>query len=136
MILTALGLFACLDWLAQRRRLSLATGAGILAAVLVVGNFAMLRDALVNGPTWSTNYGLNGMQFGASQVFPAADDFAHQYPGTTVYISPNWTFQGDVLLRFFLPDSAPVRIGTADAYLTEIKDDIEFDCFCLHPRRL
>lgn len=132
-ILTALGLFAALDWLAQKWRFSLPLGAGILAAVLVVSNFAMLRDALVNGPVWYNNYGLSGMQYGASQVFPAADEYARQHPGTTVYISPNWTFQGDVLREFFVPDSPFVKIGTADAYLTTIKTDIESSAFVFIP---
>jgi hypothetical protein len=128
-LLIALGLFAALEWLVKQQRLSFRTGAFILAGALVVSNLAMVRDALVNGPTWVTDYGLSGMQYGAIQVFPAAEEYARRFPGTTVYISPNWTFQGDILLRFFLPNSTQVKIGSAERYMEAIKEDITSTAF-------
>jgi hypothetical protein len=96
-------------------------------------SFFMLSDALVNGPTWFRNYGLDGMQYGARQVFRAAEQFQKQHPDLQVVITPNWTFQSEVLRRFFLPESSPIRMGTADAYLSEIKPDLERNEFVFIP---
>jgi hypothetical protein len=77
-LLIALGLEMALGWL---EKLILNTGKALnaavvyktlavaLAVVLCWANLAMLRDALVNGPTWFQDYGLGGMQYGARQLF-------------------------------------------------------------------
>jgi len=41
----------------------------LVTGVLAGYNVFMLRDALVNGPTWFKDYGLGGMQYGADQIF-------------------------------------------------------------------
>jgi hypothetical protein len=132
-ILTAFGLEACLDWVKQKRLISEA--ALSIGLFLVMGTWGglILRDALVSGPTWFSNYGLDGMQFGARQVFGAAQAYQDAHPDVQIYISPNWTFQSDVVKRFFLPDSTPIRIGTVDAYIENIKPEVDQTLFVLTP---
>jgi len=92
-VLIAIGLETCLDWLKKRTHLGEALlGAGVFL-VLSVCSLLMLRDALVNGPTWYTDYGLTGMQYGAHQVFTNAQAYQQAHPQEQIYISPNWAFQ-------------------------------------------
>jgi len=132
-LLAALGLTTCLDWLAQRWKAGKAVLPAAAFAVLALAQVLMLRDVLVNGPTWYSNYGLSGMQYGARQVFQAADRYQKAHPEMMVYVSPNWTFQGDTLRRFFVPDNPSVRVGTADAFQREIKPEIAATLFVLTP---
>ena len=68
-ILITLGMCSVLDWLAKRYWQNKTALAVILFGVLAGYNVFMLRDALVNGPTWFKDYGLGGMQYGADQIF-------------------------------------------------------------------
>jgi hypothetical protein len=93
----------------------------------------MLRDSLVNGPRWFHNYGIDGMQWGSSQVFTAAREYAVKHPTTQVSISPNWTFTSEILRRFYVSDVSNIIIGTADAYMSDVKPGIENVLFVLTP---
>jgi hypothetical protein len=73
------------------------------------------------------------MQYGARQVFSAAQTYQNAHPDVQIYISPNWTFQSDVLKRFFLPDNSPIKIGTVDAYIENVKPEIDQTLFVLTP---
>ena len=73
-------------------------------AVLSGGSLWMLRDALTQGPTWFTDYGLYGMQYGARQLFvEAIPQYLATHPDTTMTVSPNWANGADNFVRFFLP---------------------------------
>jgi hypothetical protein len=125
--LASLGIEPVLQWL-SRRISGIATSLGLFI-VLSALSLAMLRDSLVNGPTWFTNYGLDGMQYGARQVFGAIDEVLADSPGTEIHLSPSWANGTDILARFFLPPEAPVRIENADGYLAErlpLTDDMLF----------
>ena len=117
-LLTTLGVDRVLTWLETRRiprtALSLA-----LFAVLCLANLAMLRDALVNGPNWYTNYGMDGMQYGATQVFQTIKETLQEQPGVKIIFSPNWANGTDVVARFFLPDPLPIQIASIEGYLIE-----------------
>jgi hypothetical protein len=132
-LLTLIGFSAFLEWLAKKRIGADRWAAAVTFVAMAAFSFFMLSDALVNGPTWFRNYGLDGMQYGARQVFQAAEQFQKQHPDLQVVITPNWTFQSEVLRRFFLPESSPIRMGTADAYLSEIKPDLEKNEFVFIP---
>jgi 4-amino-4-deoxy-L-arabinose transferase-like glycosyltransferase len=113
-LLTSLGLIAVLTWLAQRvpyRPLAL----GVFAIVGAL-NLFMLFDALTNGPTWYTNYGLYGLQYGGQQVFGAARDELRRAPQTEVLVSPNWANGTNTLQNFFVPDDQRVQMINIDAY--------------------
>jgi hypothetical protein len=96
----------------ERRGLSRKAIALSLFTGLSLVNIAMTRDALVNGPTWFTDYTLGGMQYGARQVFGAILDYLPQHPGTRVILSPDWTNGADEVAHFFLPEGAPVQLGS------------------------
>jgi 4-amino-4-deoxy-L-arabinose transferase-like glycosyltransferase len=85
-------------------------------------NTYMLTDALQNGPLWSRDYGLSGMQWGAKQVFAAVEETLDEDPGAEIYLTPTWANGADVLRRFFFPDDAPVHVANAEGYLREKKE--------------
>jgi hypothetical protein len=141
-LLTALGLSRLLEWLTDPSswqppfralsivsRLEKATARSSTAArqnlagitlfiVLGVGNIAMLRDALVNGPTWYSDYGLGGVQYGAFQIFDVIKAYRLEHPGTRIVFSPNWSNGTDVVARFFLGDSFPFfQMGSIQGHI-------------------
>ncbi len=132
-LLIAIGLEACLEWVKRNRRVSETALSFGLFLVLSIWSGLMLRDVLANGPTWFTNYGLDGMQYGARQVFSAAQTYQNAHPDVQIYISPNWTFQSNVLERFFLPDNTPIKMGTVDAYIENVQPEIDQTLFVLTP---
>jgi hypothetical protein len=119
-LITALGVEAVMTLLTRRLPYPpLAIG---LFSLTAFGAFFMLNDSLERGPTWYHDYGLGGMQYGASQLFPAIGEFIDQNPGTEVMVSPSWANAADVLRRFFLPDEAPVRLGSPLSFVHERLD--------------
>jgi 4-amino-4-deoxy-L-arabinose transferase-like glycosyltransferase len=115
-LLIALGI----SWLLTRfeeRGLPHRVGAIGLFSILALVNFAMLRDVLVNAPTWYQDYGLGGMQYGARQLFPFIQDYLESHPDTEMIVSPSWANGTDVVARFFLDDPFPIRMGSIDGHL-------------------
>lgn len=90
-----------------------------LFIILALANIIMLRDALVNGPTWFDNYGMGGMQYGANQIFGEIKDFLAEQPDAKIILSPTWANGADVVARFFLPDPMPIQIGSVDGHLNQ-----------------
>jgi 4-amino-4-deoxy-L-arabinose transferase-like glycosyltransferase len=80
-------------------------------------NVYMLTDALRNGPTWYTNYGMSGMQYGAFQVFEPLEHYHREHPETRILFSPNWANGTNLLARFFLGDSFPVELHSVQGYI-------------------
>ncbi|OGN98126.1 MAG: hypothetical protein A2Z71_07395 [Chloroflexi bacterium RBG_13_50_21] len=80
-----------------------------------------MRDALVNGPLWYTNYGMGGMQYGASQLFKAAAEYQISQPGLHLIISPNWANGTDVLARYFSTVNDQFELGSIEGYMFEHK---------------
>ncbi|OGO64295.1 MAG: hypothetical protein A2Z45_07540 [Chloroflexi bacterium RBG_19FT_COMBO_55_16] len=127
-ILTMLGISKIFSWLEGKRwpRLALSLG---LFAILTTVNLGMLRDALVNGPTWYQDYGLGGMQYGARQVFAEVEDYVARSPETKLLLSPDWANGTDVLARFFLPDPLPIELRSIDGHIFQrlpLDDDTLF----------
>lgn len=119
-LFTSLGFDAVLGWLRQRRWPAVLLEGGLFI-FLVGANFGLLRDALWNGPTWTTDYGMSGMQYGARQVFESVEDYLTEYPGTRMVVSPTWANGADILKRFFLADALPVELGSITGYMQDIK---------------
>jgi hypothetical protein len=88
-----------------------------LTVILCWANLTMLRDALVNGPTWYQDYGLGGMQYGARQLFAAVEDYLEENPEQRLVISPSWTNGADAVASFFLPQGLPVQMGSIEGYM-------------------
>jgi hypothetical protein len=120
LILGVLGLDQLGDWLKGIPR-SLQTAA--VAGVLFCLALARFLGAIVNGPTWSTDYGLEGTQFGAKALYedtiPAllAED-----PSTTIIMNTTWANNAHIYPLFFLSpsDQERVRFGNVRDYLDTV----------------
>ncbi|HLC04431.1 MAG TPA: glycosyltransferase family 39 protein [Anaerolineales bacterium] len=122
-VLTALGAAALLDW-AGRRLGEVRTSLAAFALLACAGGW-MLRDALVNGPTWYSDYGLDGLQYGAPQVFEAAGGYLDRHPGRPVWVFPSWINGPDMLRRFFVPDEPSLQLLELEPFLGEWSDGLE-----------
>ncbi len=131
-LLTAIGLSASLKWL-ERFRLPRKALQVALFLALAAANFGLLRAALVEGPTWSTQYDLGGMQYGARQLFTAVQDYVEEHPGTEIIVSPTWSNGTDVVARFFLPAGSPVRMGSIQGHVFELMPLNENMLFVMTP---
>jgi hypothetical protein len=89
--------------------------------LLAAGNLYMLGDALIKGPTWFRDYGLNGMQWGARQVFAEIDETLRQQPEAQILLSPAWANGTDTVARFFYPDPMPFSLGNIETYINEYR---------------
>ncbi|MEM8858918.1 MAG: hypothetical protein AAGD96_11390, partial [Chloroflexota bacterium] len=113
-IITAVGLLDLLerfeqtDWL--KSRLSQTQFVAIVFAVMAFLNVRIMFDANNNGPTWYDQYGLGGLQYGATQVFGEAADVLTVTPGRQIYISNSWTNGTDTVARFFFDEPLPFRL--------------------------
>jgi 4-amino-4-deoxy-L-arabinose transferase-like glycosyltransferase/predicted DNA-binding antitoxin AbrB/MazE fold protein len=134
-ILITLGLSKVLEWIERLIKWRAESGKGKIAGwmeeklpsrtffslglllILVLANFVMLRDALVNGPLWFQDYTLGGMQYGARQLFAEIEDYLEENPNAELLVSPSWTNGADAVARFFLPDLSGIRLGSVEGYL-------------------
>ncbi len=128
---TALGLDAALRRLEPR--LGTRAVPALAFALFSLVQVGMLADALRNGPTWYTDYGLGGMQYGARQVFQEVAEHLRTHPDDQVLISPTWANGTEVLLRFFLPDEPRVALANTDGYVERPRDLNEHMLFVLTP---
>ncbi len=112
----ALGLDAVIAWFKSPRvQWALALASFVVMSFL---SFGMLRDALVNGPTWFDNYGLYGMAWGTKQLFAEAiPAFLQRHPTETVYLTSTWANGTDIFLRFFPVDSRRVQMLNVDYFI-------------------
>ena len=103
-ILIALGIDWASIWLLKSvRLLKFETLNLVLFVFMAALSIYILRDALVNGPTWYTDYGLYGMQYGAKQVFQ--DTIVPELkndPNLKFFISPAWANGTNQFAQFFL----------------------------------
>jgi hypothetical protein len=130
-ILASLGLKPIFGRLAKY--LSYKNWALSLFGLLAVLNFAILRDALNNGPTWYSDYGLGGMQYGGEQVFGAVKEHLEAFPEDTVFVSPSWANGTHILHQFFLPDEPRVHLANQSNFLNEEGDLDENTLLVLTP---
>jgi len=124
-----------LENLVQRihHRLLPAAGGFILLAGM---NFWMLNDALVNGPLWFTDYSMQGVQYGARQVFTAVKEIQAQNSGQRIEITTTWTNGADIVARFFFDDPQPFTMGSIHGYLDEFRPDLAETLFVMTPEEL
>lgn len=133
-LLSALAIEWILDWLVKHLpQISRRVMEAALLLVLAIASIALLTDALQNGARWNRSYGLDGLQWGAPQVYAAAEDYVRIRPDRTLYISPNWTFQGDEVRRFFTSNPKIIVHGFEE-YMDSVITDIDQITFVLTPR--
>lgn len=113
----------------KRWKLSLYFTAWTVFLFLSGVNVFMLVDSLRNGPTWYTDYGMGGMQYGAFQVFEPIKQYMQEHPQTRILFSPNWANGTDVVARYFLGDPLPMEMHSIQGYVENkmfIGDDTLF----------
>jgi len=110
-ILIALGLDGILELLNRRIRIPYWLTAAALLVVLSGASLGMLRDALTKGPLWYNDYGLYGMQYGATQLFEEIIPvYLKQNPDTRIMMTSTWANGADTFIRFFLPKDQQSRV--------------------------
>jgi hypothetical protein len=105
----------------------------IIFLALASGNIYMLTDALINGPLWFRDYSLDGMQYGARQIFPAVTEYLKKYPNRDVVLSPSWANGTDVVARFMMGDPLPIELGSIDGYMKEYREINGHTTFIMTP---
>ena len=132
-LLICIGLGQIGGWIRNR---AFAQGFAIgCGALLLALNFGVLWTALVDGPTWYTNYGLYGMQYGAAQVFSGIHAALEKSPDTRIVLSPNWANNTTVFSEFFLPEAERNRVEmrTINSLLVRKRDIDPNQLFILPP---
>jgi 4-amino-4-deoxy-L-arabinose transferase-like glycosyltransferase len=121
-IVACLGLEQVRQWLPDRRfRPAFAI---VTAAVLILMAANLLRTSLHDGPIWYSDYGLNGLQYGAAPVFAAIHEELARSPETEIVISPTWANLPTQFAKFFLSEreQARVRFDSIRKYLDNRQD--------------
>lgn len=86
---------------------------GVIAAGFTWQGVVMLKEAVVDAPTWYPIYGLGGMQWGARQVFgEAIPRFLRENPEAIIVPSGNWANGADIFPAFFLSDEQQRRVSS------------------------
>jgi hypothetical protein len=126
-ILTALGLEIVIKWLInlqKKRDLSFPSSRQVAIPLFVFMllsgvNIWMLTDALRNGPTWYTDYGLGGMQYGGFQIFDVIKEYSLEHPDTKIFLSPDWANGTNVLADFFLDTPSPIWVWSIRGHINQ-----------------
>lgn len=100
--------------------------AAVLALFLALTGTSvwLSASALNRGSTWEDDYGLGGMQYGALQVFPAAEEALDTGDYDLIYVTPTWANGADIIKRFFLPDELPIFMGNAQSFLDHYREEL------------
>jgi hypothetical protein len=126
----ALGIDYLIDWLKKHLPTFKLWGA-LVFLVLAAGNFIVLDISLTDGPTWFTDYGMGGMQYGGEQVFSRIKEIQEQNPDLHINMSPDWANGTDVVARFFLGDPVPIEMSGMSAFINEMKPSTEDTLFVI-----
>ena len=132
-VLTSIGLDQTMVWI-EKRKVPKAVLISLVGLGLVTFNGFMLKDALVNGPLWFSNYSLGGQQYGARQVFGEIEKMLRENPNQKIFLSPSWANGTDVLARFFFSDPLPFEMGSIDSYIFEKHEIQPGQIFILIPQ--
>lgn len=134
-MLAVIGLQQIFDWLGRvRRPAPFMPFAVAVAGSLGLLSLVMLYTALVKGPTWYSDYGLYGQQYGAIQVFPAIAEELREPETRRVIVSPDWANNPNAFVPFFLPRDMHSRVTflSPEGYLTS-KIDLSDDTLYVLP---
>ncbi len=132
-VLTAIGLDQVLLWI-EKAKVPKVVLVCLVGLGLTTFNGFMVRDALVNGPLWFSNYSLGGQQYGALQVFGEIKNMLKKNPNQKIFLSPSWANGTDVLARFFFNDPMPFDMGSVDSYMYEKHEIQPGQVFILIPQ--
>jgi hypothetical protein len=132
-IYTAIGLSICIEWVSAKIKISPRVIILITFLALTIGNVWMVVDALSNGPLWFHDYSLEGMQYGARQIFPAVTKFLEKNPDRNIILSPSWANGTDLIARFMLSDPIPIELGSIDGYIANYREIPDKTTFIMIP---
>lgn len=124
-----------IDWLQHRFSIRRSIDL-VIYTLLIVVNFGFLDAVLTRGPLWFTNYGMNGLQYGAEKVFRRVQEIYDANPDVPIVMSPNWANGTNVLARFFLGDPVPIEMDSMSAFIDEYKPFPENTLFIMPPDEL
>jgi len=115
-ILVSLGIDGLVGWIRSQpfagRTPAFSVGWPLICAVcLVAMNIVIVRTALVNSPTWYSDYGMYGQQYGAVQLFPIIAEELKSEASSEIIISPDWANNPDEFVSFFLPERLRDRVS-------------------------
>lgn len=97
-----------------------------IGLVLAAAAGAMTRDALLNGPRWFADYSMQGMQWGASELFGELRERLAADPLERVVISHLWANNTNAFGDFFLGpvDRGRISWGVIDDVLRERRPEV------------
>ena len=103
-----------------------AIAAVVVFGVLSAASLGMLRDALVRGPLWFRDYGLYGMQYGATQLFgEAIPQYLAEHPDSQIMVSPTWANGAENFVQFFLSKEQQARVQLLNVdYFMQTRRDL------------
>lgn len=127
-ILMVLGLDWLLTRLKEKWQVMVGTAVFLILSWTSVG---LLVDALNRGPLWFPNYGMFGMQYGATQLFDIIPEYLEADSQTLVLLTPTWANGTDLFPRFFLSPEEQFRVQTlnVDGFILDkqfLSDDMLF----------
>ena len=76
----------------------------------------MMHDSLKNGPTWYTDYGMYGMQWGAKQLLTEAKKIASGRAVPQVSLPSDWANGTEVFSKFFAADERKILVNDVYRY--------------------
>ena len=131
--LAIVGLGVALDWLQRKwKRMPDWLSVAALLSALSAGSLLLLVSALNPGPRWQLDYGREGLQYGAPQIYAAASEYIASHPERSVLVWPEWSSDPEALRRFFSPGlREKVNSGMLDTYLYQREPGIEQLAFVL-----
>jgi len=127
-----IGIEYSIEWLKKRIKTTRAIETPVFLLLALV-NFLFLDNVLTHGPTWFDDYGLNGLQYGARQVFGRIKEIRQTNPTVPIVLTPEWANGTDTLSNFFLEGLPPIELAGYKAYIDELKDFNEKTIFIMTP---
>lgn len=124
-LLIFIGFDSALGSLKNPSRLQAVAKVG-LALALALFSVWICVDAVRNGALWYPDYGLYGMQWGGEQISERVIRKLEDEPQTQLVLSPTWANNTDIIMRYFLGDPLPIKIGSTmeyDLYFQELSPE-------------
>ena len=79
--------------------------------ILSLINLRLLNIALTQGPFWTSDYGLYGLQYGAKEIFrDTLPEYLAGDPENSFYLSSTWANGADVFISYFLAPQQRPRV--------------------------
>jgi 4-amino-4-deoxy-L-arabinose transferase-like glycosyltransferase len=101
-----------------------------------LGAVGLLGIGLLGMPAWTKDYGLNGIQYGAEQVYTAVKEIKTQHSRAKISISSGWIDQPDLLRRFFLPYMQNIQYDQLATFMENSRPELSEFYFLLRNDQL